>query len=491
MPQIIDVPGLGEVEFPDGMSDDQIASAIKANMPKAAPEQSLFQKVIGDSAQWTSPDAWKRSLGLAARVPADAVAALPLAAADAGVATRNLLTGQSNPLASQMFKEAMGQVAPTPQGGIEKGMNIAGQIALGGKLPVPQGMGSLAAPRTANLAPTAFDPKAMRTLALEKANDAGLVVPPSTTNPTLLNKFLESWGGKIATAQDASLRNQPKIDSLVKRDIGLNAADDVAEGTLPAIRQEAAAAGYTPVKGVGTIRLDEKYAKALDEIAAPYAKSEAAFPGLNKTDVVSTAASLKQKAVNSDTAIDSIQIIRDKAEAAFSSGDSATGKAYKAMAKALEDAVERSLSRRGEDAQKMLADFRNARQLIAKTHSAQKALNPELGNFDARKFAQMLNQGKPLSGGMKKAGQASQAFKEATKLSTDSGSVRNLDTVFGAAGAIATGNPWPLIYPFTRMAARDFMLSQLGQKLLAKPGTGQGLPPEVVMGGTVGLLGSQ
>jgi hypothetical protein len=34
MPQIIDVPGMGHVEFPDGMSDEQIASAIKANMPQ-------------------------------------------------------------------------------------------------------------------------------------------------------------------------------------------------------------------------------------------------------------------------------------------------------------------------------------------------------------------------------------------------------------------------------------------------------------------------
>jgi hypothetical protein len=34
MPQRIDVPGMGVVEFPDGMSDDQITAAITANMPK-------------------------------------------------------------------------------------------------------------------------------------------------------------------------------------------------------------------------------------------------------------------------------------------------------------------------------------------------------------------------------------------------------------------------------------------------------------------------
>ena len=34
MPQIIEIPGVGSVEFPDGMTDDQISAAIKQNMPK-------------------------------------------------------------------------------------------------------------------------------------------------------------------------------------------------------------------------------------------------------------------------------------------------------------------------------------------------------------------------------------------------------------------------------------------------------------------------
>lgn len=46
MPQLVDVPGHGVVEFPDGMSDDQIASAIKANMqPQAAPHDT---GIMGD-----------------------------------------------------------------------------------------------------------------------------------------------------------------------------------------------------------------------------------------------------------------------------------------------------------------------------------------------------------------------------------------------------------------------------------------------------------
>jgi hypothetical protein len=31
MPQVVEVPGMGDVEFPDDMSDDQIAAAIQKN----------------------------------------------------------------------------------------------------------------------------------------------------------------------------------------------------------------------------------------------------------------------------------------------------------------------------------------------------------------------------------------------------------------------------------------------------------------------------
>ena len=48
MPIEVEVPGIGVVEFPDGMPDEQIAQAIKSNFPQqAAPERSLLSKVVG------------------------------------------------------------------------------------------------------------------------------------------------------------------------------------------------------------------------------------------------------------------------------------------------------------------------------------------------------------------------------------------------------------------------------------------------------------
>ena len=61
MPQIIEVPGMGQVEFPDGMSDDAIAAAIKKNM---APKKSQsFGGALTDASKMVGGAALKGAFG--------------------------------------------------------------------------------------------------------------------------------------------------------------------------------------------------------------------------------------------------------------------------------------------------------------------------------------------------------------------------------------------------------------------------------------------
>jgi hypothetical protein len=76
MPQIIEVPGHGMVEFPDGMTDDQIVAAIKANTP--AQQQSIPQD---QSPQWAQ--------SLANSAPVQGILG-------AGDATQNMLANIAN-----------------------------------------------------------------------------------------------------------------------------------------------------------------------------------------------------------------------------------------------------------------------------------------------------------------------------------------------------------------------------------------------------------
>lgn len=47
MPQIIDVPGMGNVEFPDGMSDQDIVAAIQKNTTAPAKPATTFERFLG------------------------------------------------------------------------------------------------------------------------------------------------------------------------------------------------------------------------------------------------------------------------------------------------------------------------------------------------------------------------------------------------------------------------------------------------------------
>ena len=474
---------------PEGTTKAQLQAKLDARtapvqaMPMASPEPRSVGQELARQGKLTLAAALK-GLG-----------SLPMAAADFGIGARNLVTGERRPSPSDQWSHGIDQMLGKPETPIEWGSQVGGSMLAGAMVPAPSvknpvlpiGQTVPGAPQGVTSIPEAkFDPTSMRLMALKKANDAGLSVPPATTNPTLTNRMLESLGGKVGTAQDASARNQPVIDALVKNDLGLKASDEVGSGTLSAIRLEQVKQGYAPIKGIGTIRLDSKYANDLDAVASKYVKAEQGFPGLTKSEIPGIVESLKQKSIDSDTAVDSLAVIREKADTAFGAGDKALGKSYKDAANALENAIERSLERRGQP--ELLSKYREARQMIAKTFSAEKALNPELGNFDANKFAQQLNRGKYLSGGMKKAGEASQAFKNATRLITDSGSVRNTDFILGGGAAAISGNPAPLIYPISRQMVRDFMLSPQGQALLATPSSRVGANPALVMGG-VGLLG--
>lgn len=458
-----------EIELPDGTILDApedadpsaVAKAYLSQQPAAPPKQSALSRFIGTREQWTSPDAWKRIAGSTARIGADVVGAMPLAAADAGVGVRNLFNGNTVTPPSQTYSQALDQIGlPTPQTPVEKGVNVAGQMLLGSKLPAPQ---------ASQMAPANFNPQSMQQQALAKAAQEGYAVPPSTVNPSMTNRVLESIGGKVAMEQDASLQNQSVTDALMKRSLGLKETTQMSEDVLPALRTQAGGP-YKALRNVGTMRADSDYGKALDAISAQYRGAAKDFPELARDDIMKAVESVRKPAFDADSAMDAIAILRDKASTAYGQGDKALGKAYREISGAMEGAIERSLARRGKDSSQLLKEFREARQLIAKTYTAEAALNPQVGSFNAQKLATQLAKGKPLSGEAKKVAEFATAFPKAAKLVLDSGSVRNTDVILGGGTAIMAKEPTYLLYPFARQAVRQGLLSNAGQRVLTTPG---------------------
>lgn len=308
--------------------------------------------------------------------------------------------------------------------------------------------------------------------AVESARGAGYVIPPSQAKPTLLNRALEGFSGKITTAQNASARNQPITQKLIAKELGLPAGTPVSLDALKAVRMQAGNA-YDVVGSTGVINTTPAYTAALDDIMASAKKAAAGFPNAKANPLIAEIESLKTPQFDASSAVAKIKELRAAADAAYAAGNKDLGKALKAGSGALEDAIEAHLTTTGAP-QSILSGFRNARQLIAKTYSVEKAMNATTGNVDAVKLGAQLAKGKPLSGGIRDVAAFGQQFPKAAQSIEKMGSLPQVSPLdFGALGTMSalTSNPLLMAGVLARPAARGAVLSNTVQNSLAKPQT--------------------
>src|SRR3954464_11332876 len=115
---VVEVPGMGDVEFPDDMSNEQIAAAIKQNQPKQSKQPEKSEPSVGSQLLRTG--------GLMARTGLNVIGSLPLMAADAGVGMRNLITGSNYDNATTMWNEGLDAMGlPKPESTSEKVTDFA------------------------------------------------------------------------------------------------------------------------------------------------------------------------------------------------------------------------------------------------------------------------------------------------------------------------------------------------------------------------------
>jgi hypothetical protein len=435
---------------------------------KRPPPKPLPVVTAPDGQQYDANNAedLKHLAGMTGRVAVHAVTALPVMAEDLGVGVRNALTGDHYTLPSHDLEAALDSLFGKPQGPIEKATDVLGPAVVGAGatgLPgaartifggaVPE-LGSTAGGTAGPLSQipasvlTPDQTKAQFTANLLKRWQAeGGVVPPSQTNPTLSNIIAETVAGKVKTQHEASNTNAAVTDRLASEQLGLNPDAPLTPGALAAVRREAGQ-GYQAVRRVGPIMTDDQYWQPLLDMEQKYSAMQSAFPGTPKAPIIDDINSLAQSSFPSSPAVDKIIALRDKATAAFNSGDAAMGSDYKALAKNLEDQIERSLP----PGSQVLDNFRSARQRIAMSHSVEDALVGE--HVSGSKLA---SSGDPLSGNLKliadMANQAPKAMQDPNKIGSR---VSHLDTaaslltggiaehMTGSPLAIGAGAAWPV-----------------------------------------------
>lgn len=317
-------------------------------------------------------------------------------------------------------------------------------------------------------------PLTQRQEALQRAQAAGYGFPPSlvSDNPGVINSAVEKIGGKAATAQAFSVKNQNVTVSAVKRDLGIPEDVPLNTDTLQSVRNEAGK-DYAVVKGAGVVQPGAAYDASLDAIIAPFKKSAQGFQNAAPHPVIAEIDSLRTPQFDAASGVEKISELRAEASSAYAKGDKIRGKALKSAADAIENALDAHLVSVGAPLD-VLQNFRDARATIAKTYTAENALNPVSGAIDAVKLARVLTKNKPISGGMRQAAEAAALAPSAMSGKPGAPGVSNLDATTSLASLVASishpGAAVGALWPVARSAARGLMTSAPYQKLMVRPG---------------------
>jgi hypothetical protein len=320
---------------------------------------------------------------------------------------------------------------------------------------------------------------AVRDTTLRDAQRAGYVVPPSTTNPSAVNRVAESVSGKAATQQSATVKNQRVTNKLVRQELGMGGSAPITRQSLGAIRAREGNV-YAAVKGSGEIVSDQQYLDDITALSADVDSILTDFPNLVQAGphgppgVLSGVSEIKalqdgllRDRFDANSAVELIKKLRSEASANLKwnvsdPAKTALGRAQKEAAGIVEDQVVRHLQATGKG--QLAADFDKARTMIAKTYSVESALNEGTGNVVATKLASQLRNHKPLSGGLELAARFASAFPKAAGEQTTSPGVSAVDALIGMAGG-ATIDPSLFALPVARIGARAALLSKPGQAL--------------------------
>lgn len=377
----------------------------------------------------------------------------------------------------------LGALQPTAEGesvaanaAIGAGAGAVGQLA-------GRGLSALNAMRGAKGAQQAAA-NAVRDTTAQSARRAGYTLPPTEANPTSwINRIFEGVAGKLTTRQAASAKNQTVTNRLVREALGLAPDAPLTDDVLRGVAKQAAQA-YQPIRALPTIPADAQFAQELSQIGGMVSRLGQKFPGVvsGADDVAKIADQLNQPGFSGDDLLDLLRQLRADAKSGYKAAAMgnpeklAAAQARKDAAGALENLLDRHLQSIGAD--DVLANYRGARQMIAKVADVEDALDAGSGNVIARELTKKLERGSPLTGELRQVAETAQAFPRAMQNPAPIGSqpgISPLD-VYGASGiTAATGNPAMMGLLLGRPLARSAILSSPYQALMTAPQYGPGL----------------
>jgi hypothetical protein len=263
--------------------------------------------------------------------------------------------------------------------------------------------------------------------------------------------------------------NQPRVTEIAKNELGIDSTTSLTSDSYKQARAKLAAP-YDEVRKLPAMVADETTIKNLDDLRRNenLLGDKGAAKKVNK-EIDKAIANVQQGLTGSDL-LDSVRNLRAEAKQTYKNPsakpkDIAAADANLAIANQLESMIESNITN-----PKLLDQFRDARQKMARSYVYEEATNFNTGQVDASKLARITAKDNALTGDIKSigviAGNNPEAFT--TQVSSKFVSVPRLTrSGLGGAGGALIGSPFGMTGSLIGMGVGS-VLGEFGGGLAAK-----------------------
>jgi hypothetical protein len=463
--QIVDVPGIGEVEFPDSMSDADVVAAVRKLTSAAGKPSDAAPSDIPTPMRAAAPEdyRWDETpergvAGRAGRAAALAGAGLAKGALEGAAWIHDTVGTIPNKIADAVVGEGvgpriparMGRAAATIDSVVEPPKDWSEKLLAGGA-ELLGGAVATPAPAIAPVAPA-------RIAARE------FVTPGETGG--LVTRGAEKIVGKLGREGVASRVNATTVSERIAAELGLPKGAEITKEALKAVRDDAGRV-YATVKGLPERVIGDKpyitKLRSVWEDVDPDAPKEVRDYATKVQELVGDA---WRTDLSAKDTVNNMRRLRAKSDLET---DVDLRRVMRTIANAQDELLERNI------ADPTLAKkLREARTKIAQSYDVEKSLTKAGDEVDARKLAQRRTK-KPMTGGLDDAadfaGHNPGAAKPPSTLGDDAGGNLLADLGYALVALKASGSSTAAIGGFLARSTTRPMLQALYERAATRGNT--------------------
>ncbi len=294
--------------------------------------------------------------------------------------------------------------------------------------------------------------QAPRIDATRLAQKHSIALNPAESNPTAANRLKSAVAYSSGLDARLAANNEPQWNNAVRKDLGLPDTGPMSVLGEPVYEKLKTAKDvtqpYEAIRAMPEMRATPQIVNSLDKLQAKTLVGDTTGIAIKSNEQLATIKDQIRAGMTGDVLMESIQQLRQEASSIYGAqkaGNPITPEQRQiavrnmGVANALEDMIEANLTAQA------LKDFQNARVKIAKINDHELATNPLTGQVDPRVYADLLKEGKPLSGVAKELGIIAENSPSVSRINATGAAPvvpwtrSNLAGTAGAAAAAMTG----------------------------------------------------